>query len=174
MNIVINLFGPSAAGKSTTAHLLQHCTDNMQTVDFDMIKRQIPNYDWLLHAQAGRDMTLNRLDTLLQSKENLILLLMPSPRDKQEYAQTQSIIEAHEYTLINVEITAPREVLIERYEHRLANIDPEKKNWKFKTLEEFTAKLKEPYYRPPDTHVFDSSKNDPSEIANNIEAFLSS
>ena len=61
MNYIINLFGPSAAGKSTTADILQNSIHNLDVVDFDVIKRLIPNYDWTQHAHDGRSMTLDKL-----------------------------------------------------------------------------------------------------------------
>ncbi|HEX4662014.1 MAG TPA: AAA family ATPase [Candidatus Saccharimonadales bacterium] len=171
MNIIINLFGPSAAGKSTTAHLLQEKIDNLQIVDFDVIKRQIPGYDWQVHSQKGRDMTLEVLKS--ESQQRLpILLLMPSARNGEEYERIQSIADTNEYQLLNIEITAPEEILIQRYKDRMQNIDPSKKGWKFKTVDEFKAKLKEVYYKPNNTVTLDTSQLAPEEIADNIFKLL--
>lgn len=167
MGYIIYLFGPSASGKSTTADLLQDSISTLDVIDFDIIKRQIPHYDWSQHAHNGKVMTLDKLklDSITEDK---ILLLFPTAKSKDEYEMVNSIATNTHRKLINIQITAPNEVLIERYENRLANIDPLKKDWKFKTLDEFTTKLTEPYYIPPDTYLFDSSNTSPQDIVDGI------
>jgi adenylate kinase family enzyme len=167
MNFIINLFGPSAAGKSTTAALLKAHIDDLEIIDFDVIKRQIPEYDWQKHAQAGREMTLDQLRSATE-REAKILLLMPSSKNQEEFSKINSIAANQNYQLINVGITAPQDILIDRYKDRLANIDPAKKKWKFKTLDEFKAKLAEPYYIPKNTTTFDSSIHSPVDIVSAI------
>lgn len=167
MGFIIYLFGPSAAGKSTTAELLQKSISGLDVIDFDVIKRRIPNYDWTQHANRGKSMTLDAL-RLNGLTENNMLLLMPSPKNKQEFDLIRAIADARHYTLLNIELTAPQDVLVGRYRDRLANIDPSKKDWKFKTLDEFKTKLKQPYYLPDGTISFDSSLNSPDEIVQSI------
>jgi adenylate kinase family enzyme len=171
MSYIIYLFGPSASGKSTVTDILQQSIDNLEVIDFDTIKRQIPGYDWTLHAQAGRSMTLDKLKLAI-TEVGKILLLMPPPRNLDEYELIHSIAKAQNYTLINVEITAPKEVLVQRYKDRLAHIESDKKEWKFKTLDEFIRKLDEPYYIPEDTNSFDSSTTNPDDTAAAILALI--
>ncbi len=173
MNVLINIFGPSTAGKSTVAGLLQERIEGLQLVDFDVIKRQIPDYDWQKHAQIGRDMTIDALAGALEGNTP-ILLLYPPAKDEAEFKRLNSLTEAHGYKMLNIEITAPKEVLIARYEHRLANVDPTKKGWKFKTLDEFKTKLEELYYKPQDTASFDTSQKNPDEIVNAVMELLTS
>lgn len=167
MGFVIYLFGPSAAGKSTTADILKSSINNLDVIDFDIIKRQIPHYDWEQHAYEGRTLTIDKLK-LDGMTEDKILLLMPSSKNKDEYELIQSIAQAQNKRLINVRITAPNEILIERYKERLSHIDPSKKDWKFKTLDEFITKIQEPYFVPDNATTFDSSTTTAKDIARRI------
>lgn len=167
MGFIIYLFGPSAAGKSTTADILKNSINNLDVIDFDIIKRQIPHYDWERHAYEGQMMTLDKLklDVITEDK---ILLLMPSSKNKDEYELIRSIAREQNRRLINIHITAPNEILIERYKERLLHIDPSKKDWKFKTLDEFITKIQEPYFVPDNAETFDSSTTTVEDIARRI------
>jgi len=168
MKLIINLFGPSAAGKSTIAELLQEQIDQLYTVDFDVIKRQISGYHWKRDSGTAQQITLDTLASV--SKTDLtILALLPPPNSKEIFDRTEGIAKASLCTLINIEITAPDEVLVKRYRDRLRQVQESGTKWKFKTLDEFTAKLQEGYYRPDDTVTFDSSVMSPDVIFSKIK-----
>lgn len=97
---------------------------------------------------------------------------MPPPKQPEAYERIASIAAGGDRQLINIEITAPEEVLIERYEERLRHVRESGSNWKFKTPEEFKANLQIGYYRPDDTHTFDSSVLSPDEIFEKIKDLL--
>jgi adenylate kinase family enzyme len=167
MKLIINLFGPSTAGKSTIAELLEKHIDQLYTVDFDVIKRQISGYHWKRDSGTARQITLDTLASV--SKTDLtILALLPPPKFKELFDRTEDIAKASSYTLINIEITAPEEVLVRRYQDRLRQVEESGTKWKFKTLDEFKARLQEGYYRPDNTVTFDSSVMSPDLIFNKI------
>lgn len=168
MKVIINLFGPSTAGKSTIAELLHEHIDQLYTVDFDVVKRQISGYHWKRDSDVAQQITLDTLASV--SKTDLtILALLPPPKSKETYERTQDIAKGSSYTLINIEITAPDEVLVNRYQDRLRRVQESGTKWKFKTLDEFTAKLREGYYRPDNTVTFDSSVMSPDLIFSKIK-----
>ena len=168
MKFIFNIFGPSTAGKSTTTELLQKHIAHIRVVDFDTIKRsKIPDYHWKVHGQHARSLTLEELSETAQLEQPIVLLYPPA-KNREEYQQIADIADANNYKLIDIEITAPRDVLIELYKHRLANIDPAKKGWKFKTLDEFKVKLTEPYFKPKTSVTFDTSYMQPGEIVDAI------
>lgn len=161
--MLINIFGPSTAGKSTIMKLLQKNIANLIIVDYDIAKQQIPDYDWKQHGKSARDATLAMLRSALATGRPT-LLLYPPPKDETDYRQIISIARENNYQLENIEMTAPDNVLIERYQQRLATIDPVKTYWKMRTVDEFKTKLQDGYYTPLDTISFDSSQLSPDEI----------
>lgn len=161
--LIINIFGPSTAGKSTIAEMLQQHIKRLYTVDFDVIKRQIAGYYWKRDRAVANEITHDTFASVA-STEMPILLLLPPREDEQSYDQIASVVNRNERLIINIEITAPDEVLIKRYEDRLLRIKESGTNWKFKTLDEFRRFIKTPYYRPNDTHSFDSSISTPDQI----------
>ena len=166
MKTLIYIFGPSTSGKSTVSEILLKRIGDLVVVDFDVVKREIPGYDWKIHAQKGRHMTIAALESSVLS--NSVLLLYPSAKDENEFKVIEDIARANNLKLLSIEITAPDEVLLERYRKRLKSLDPQKKDWKFKTAEEFEVKLREPYYKPPETISFDSSRTSSIDIAEQI------
>lgn len=172
-NIIINIFGPSSAGKSTIAELLQGHIERLYTVDFDVVKRQLAGYYWKRDRNVSEQITFDTLISATKA-ELPILALLPPPKQKEAYERIVAVAEESGYSLINVEITAPKEVLIERYQDRLQKIQESGTTWKFKTLDEFKANLDVVYYRPDNTITFDSSIKSPDnifqDIKNKIEA----
>ncbi|AHB42258.1 hypothetical protein RAAC3_TM7C00001G0401 [Candidatus Saccharibacteria bacterium RAAC3_TM7_1] len=167
MKVVINIFGPSTAGKSTVSELLQERIERLYTVDFDVIKRQLAGYYWKRDAEIARDLTYETLRSVSMT-ELPILALLPTPKDKTEYNRIVDIARQTKRKLLNIEITAPDEVLIQRYEERLKAIKASGSTWKFKTLDEFKEKLAQRYYIPTDVQTFDSSVSSPQGIVDRI------
>jgi len=165
--LMINIFGPSTAGKSTIAEMLQEHIERLYTVDFDAVKRQIAGYYWKRDRAVATEITHDTLASVANT-ELPILVLLPTRGDEQSYDRIASTASNHGRILLNIEITAPNEVLIERYKDRLRKIKESGTNWKFKTLDEFIDFIKTPYYRPEDTHSFNSATNTPDQILTQI------
>jgi predicted kinase len=161
--ILINIFGPSTAGKSTITELLQEHMERLYTVDFDVVKRQLAGYDWKHDSATATDITYDTLASAAKARLP-ILALLPPPTRQDAYDRIAVTAKEWHYRLLNIEITAPDEVLIERYQERLRNVEASGTKWKFKTIDEFKTKLKAGYYRPDNTTTFDSSTMSPDEI----------
>lgn len=168
--IIINIFGPSTAGKSTIAALLQVKFDRLYTVDFDVIKRQINNYHWQRDSKIATQITYDTLKSV--SRTNLMMLTLLPPPTIEDHERLEAITRDYNYNLLDIEITAPKDVLIKRYQERLEQSALSGSNCKFKTLDEFKAKLEDGYYRPDDVITFDSSVQSPTEILSVIESTL--
>ncbi len=169
--IILNIFGPSTVGKSTIAEKLQSHIDQLYTVDFDVVKRQIQGYHWQRDGGVATEITYDTLVSV--AKTDLpILALLPPPKQKETYDRIAEIAATSGRTLVNIEIVAPETILIQRYEDRLQQVRESGSNWKFKTLDEFKAGLQQGYYRPEDTHTFDSSLLSPDEIFSDVEELL--
>jgi adenylate kinase family enzyme len=169
---IINIFGPSTAGKSTVASLLREHIEGLYTVDFDIIKRQLTGYYWKRDSATCKQLTLDALAAA--TKAGLpILLLYPPLTSKDEFEVIAAIAEARGYTLLNLEITAPKEVLIARYEDRLQRVRESGTNWKFKTLAEFKATLGAGYFKPDGATSITSHDHTPDEIFGLITSLMS-
>lgn len=165
---LINLFGPSCGGKSTTGAVLQSHIHGLYAVDFDMVKKQLAGYYWKKDRVTAIKLTSGMLKVVVDL-ELPVLLFMPPPRSAESYAEWLEPASSNGYQIINVEIKAPQDILIERYKARLAD-------WSLKyapkTVEEYTETLQEDYYRPEDTVQFDSSLQSPEEIAAAIRRLI--
>jgi adenylylsulfate kinase-like enzyme len=169
---ILNIFGPSAAGKSTLVQMLQDEIEGMYTVDFDIIKRQISGYHWERDSRVAQQISFDTLRSVAKTGMSIICLL-PPPNESEHGLLTQ-IAEKEGYSLQNIELVAPREVLIARYQKRLEEIKASGSKWKFKTLDEYKLKLEKPYYRPANTISFDSSQLSPDEIFNKVTTMVAS
>ncbi|MBW4062201.1 hypothetical protein HJC99_06550 [Candidatus Saccharibacteria bacterium] len=162
-SLIINLFGVSTAGKSTIATLLQSHIDRLYLVDFDVVKKQLTGYEWNRDSQIAQQITFDTLVSAVRAQLP-ILALLPLPEDEATYSHLAQLAMSHNYALMNIEMTAPDSVLIERYQHRLTQAKQLHPDWKYKTLSEFESKLKQPHFRPADTITFNSSQQSPQTI----------
>lgn len=164
---MVNIFGPSAAGKSTIADLFKKRINRLYTVDFDVVKRQISGYDFKRDRDLASKLTYGTLSLVSQTGLP-ILVLLPPPNNQEAYSCVADIAKYASYTLLNIEITAPDEVLVERYQKRLLELQESVTKHKLKTLDEFKTILKAAYYRPSNTVSFDSSLKSPDEMFREI------
>lgn len=118
---MINIFGPSAAGKSTIASLLQERIDRLYTVDFDVVKHQISHYHWKRDDELATGLTYDTLEAVAVTGLTALVLL-PPPATEDAYTKIFSIAQQNNYRLVNIEITAPHDVLVARYQARLDSI----------------------------------------------------
>lgn len=165
---LINMFGPSCGGKSTTAELLQSQIHGLYSVDFDIIKKQLSGYYWKNDRMTAINLTLGTLKVAVDLKLPL-LFFMPPPRSAESYEDWLSVAKSNGYRIINVEMRAPDDILIERYKARLANWNAKHTP---KTVEEYMQVLTEEYYRPDDTVLFDSSEMTTEQIAAAIRQLI--
>lgn len=168
--IIINIIGPSTAGKSTVAEILRESIERLYAVEFDVVKRQISGYHWRRDGDVAREITLDTLSSVAAT--GLTILLQLPLSEEAIYERIASIAKENEYLIYNFEITAPSEVLIARYKERLRQIKESGSKRKFKTLEEFKTNLAKPYYRPEGLQSFDSSEMSAEDISGKISNIL--
>lgn len=170
-NVMVNIFGSPTTGKSTIVELLQQHIDRLYTVDFDVIKHQISGYSWKRDSQVALNITYENLASAAKS-DLQIAVLIPKPKDQAAYERIADIARDNGYQLINIELTAPKDVIMQRYQDRLANIADTALVRRMKNLDEFNVYVSTPYYRPEDTHTFDSAVMDPDEIFQKINELI--
>lgn len=164
--LVVN--GPSCGGKSTVTNLLVEEYGNIFQAKSDAIKWLISDYNASLHREVVHEMTLATVRTALQS--GLSVIKEGALYNSEIYEKIAREFDADFYA-VNVE--APWEVILERFEKRLeakkagvkkiANTDP--------------LRLRELYEMYLDSKTispltFDSSKQSPEEIRDAIVEYL--
>lgn len=165
-----------ASGKSTSADLLKEHIDRIDTVDFDAVKKQISGYDSSRDKVVATAITYDTLRSVSQT-DLPVLALLPPPKDSEMYDRIVIIAKASNRKIINIELTAPLETLTSRYPdwlrlHQALQESGNKVN--LRTLDEFKQAVQAPYFRPDDTHTFDSSSLSPNEIFEQVKAYLTS
>lgn len=165
---LINLFGPSCGGKSTTGEMLQNQIHGLYSVDFDIIKKQLSGYYWKNDRVTAINLTIGTLK-VATDLDLPVLLFMPPPRSKESYEEWMTSATAKGYQIINVELRAPDNILIERYKARMADWNAKHTP---KTVEEYIETLSEEYYRPEDTALFDSSVQTTEQIVTAIRELV--
>lgn len=165
---IINVFGAMTTGKSTLVESLQGHIDRIYTVDYDVVKKQISGFYSKRDREVATKITYDTLTSVSQT-ELPIVALLPPPKDEQTYVA----IERTDRKVINIELVAPLEVLVDRYEDRLASLRNAGEDVsKLRTVDEFKETVQTPYFRPEDTHTFDSSQLSPGEIFEAVKNLL--
>jgi adenylate kinase family enzyme len=164
---IINIFGYSTSGKTTIAVKLKEHLGHLYTVDYDVVKKQITGYEWKRDGPIAKEITYDTLNSAAKT-DMLIVALLPPPKLPEEYERIKDVASTNNRNLLNIEIIAPHEVLIDRYTQRLTNTGRPG----MKTLDEFKESLRDRYYRPDNTHTFDSSANSPDQIFEYIKNLL--
>ncbi len=169
--VMINIFGSPTTGKSTIVELLQSHIERLYTVDFDVVKHQISGYSWKRDSQTAQNITYDTLASVAKT-ELPIAVLLPKPKERVDYEKIATIALDSDYQLLNIELFAPEEILMKRYQDRLAKITDKEIIRRMKNLEEFKVYIQTPYFRPSDTITFDTSVQRPSEIFGAIVALI--
>lgn len=165
---IINLFGYSCTGKSTVVDVLRSEIKGLYTVDVDVIKLQLSGYYWKNDRDKALELTTGMLNVAVDQKLPILFLMAPFTSSDEFNHRMRHAVESG-YRIINIEMTAPEEVLIERYKARLADWSSHHTP---KTLEEYIDVLHTPYHRPEKTIRYDSSEQTPEEIAGAIKQLL--
>lgn len=155
-------------GKSTLAEAIQNHTERLYTVDYDVIKKQISGFYSKRDRTIATQLTYDTLKAVAQTDLPIVALL-PPPRDAPTYQQ----IESFDRDIVNIELIAPLDILVERYKHRLSTLTKlENDPRKLRTLEEFVTTVQTPYFRPANAHTFDTSLQTTDEIFEAIRPLL--
>jgi hypothetical protein len=163
--LVIN--GPSCGGKSSVSDILFGKYGGIFKAKFDALKWLISDYDPKVHRPVVHDMVIETIRTALG--HGLSVIKEGAFQEKVTYAELAAAAGASLYT---ANIEAPWDVLTARFQARIeakkegariANTDPVR----FKELYDMYEEAKS-----PTELVFDSSKQNPEEIAETIATYI--
>lgn len=165
MKFVLQLSGPSCSGKSTIEAALGERLPGTYLVSFDKLKWQLFGYHRDKDRETVKDLLFGFYEVVCENGLNIFTDTYL--RDEEEYRRYREVAESNGYRFVSVRITAPEEVLIERFRERIAKAPPDAK---ISVRDEATYRknLTMPAYAPPDASVFDSSVLSVDEIVGEI------
>lgn len=167
-NYIINIFGAMTTGKSTLAETLQKHIERVYTVDYDVVKKQIFGFYSKRDREVATKITYDTLKSVSQT-ELPIIALLPPPKDEQTYLQ----VEEAGRKVINIELIAPLDTLVSRYDERLRALKQQGEDIsKLRTVDEFKETVQTPYFRPDSSHTFDSYRQSPDEIFETVKNLI--
>lgn len=169
---IINVFGAMTTGKSTLVEHLQTHIDRIYTVDYDVVKKQISGFYSSRDRETATKITYDTLASVAEVGLD-ILALLPPPKDEETYSRVGRIAQNNGYKVINIELVAPLDILVERYKQRLGSLqDSGEDISKLRTAEEFKETVQTPYFKPDNTVTFDSAELSPDEIFEQVKKLL--
>lgn len=171
---MIHISGHSCTGKSTIFRMLQEQYPGCYFVSYDKQK-------WLLAGyQRDRD-TLTVRQIVYGLFETVCKLGLPilqdfgflESRDVPEYEQYKKILDQYGYRVVSVMLTAPQEVLVERFRQRVENAKKMGTRISVDNEALFIANLeKKIWIAAEDTLTFDTSVMSAEEICKAIQEKL--
>jgi len=170
---ILILYGPQCSGKSSVAKLIIEKTAGTFHVYFDKIKWLISDYSAEKYSNTG---IVNRLALSLARQaavEGFSILVEGNAQLIAEIDEYHKIAEANNQRLVQVNIEAPYETLLERFNLRVK--DAEIKKTKISvTTEKGMKERYDKYHELKDTQIptFDSSVMSQEEILSEIEKLI--
>ncbi len=167
MKFVLQLSGPSCSGKSTIEAALGERLPGTYLVSYDKLKWQLFGYHRDTDRETIKDLLFGFYEVVCENGLNVFTDTYL--RDEEEYLSYREIAEANGYAFVSVRITAPEDVLIERFRERVAKATAAGSKTISVTDEAtYRKNLTMPAYAPPDARVFDTSVRSVDEIVEDI------
>ena len=158
---IISFVGVPCAGKSTAAKHLAEKLPDIYFVSYDKQKWLLSGFDRHKHYGLVKQITFGLFEMVCQSGTPIQLEYF---RTEEEYQKCVETANKYGYKLICVELTAPREVLLERFRERVADSKITGNQISITTEDLFIENIDAGYYCPPNTVSFDTSKTSDEEI----------
>jgi predicted kinase len=163
---VLHLSGPPASGKTTLEKALADKFPGAYLVSFDRMKWQLAGYDHTKDGPLVDSLVLGLFEVVCKRK--LPVFLDFSFTNEEEYARCRKIAEENGYRFFSVQLTAPIEVLVERFHKRIQ--DAKRTGLKITITDEATFRetAAKKFFIPPGAILFDTSKMRIEEIVRQI------
>ncbi len=158
---IISFVGAPCAGKSTAAKLLAEKLPDIYFVSYDKQKWFLSGYDRHKHYKLVKELTFGLFELVCQSGTPIQLEYF---RTEEEYQKCLAVAEKYGYVLVCVELTAPRDVLIERFRERVIESEKTGQKISIRTEDLFIENLDAGYYCPKDIPSFDTTKTTTEDI----------
>ena len=166
---IISFVGSPCAGKSTAAKLLAEKVPDIYFVSYDKQKWLLSGFDRHKHYGLVKEITFGLFEMVCQKGVPVQLEYF---RTEAEYQKCVEVSKKYGYSMLCVELTAPRETLLERFRERVADSKVTGNKISFTTEDLFIENLDAGYYCPANTVSFDTSKISNEEIVAKTLALL--
>ncbi|MBI2064539.1 MAG: AAA family ATPase [Candidatus Yanofskybacteria bacterium] len=163
---IIRLIGYSCTGKSSVEKILLDKLPGVYLVSYDSLKWNLSNYDRDRDLALIKDIALGLFESVCRNSVPVLLSAYISTEG--EYEVYKSIVNKYEYSLLEVRLTAPNEVLLSRFRERIKDADHA--GTKISVTDEalFLKNLSKPFFVPSGVNVYDTSILKPADIADRI------
>ena len=158
---IISFVGSPCAGKSTAAKLLSDKLSDIYFVSYDKQKWFLSGFDRHKHYGLVKEITFGLFEMLCQKGVPIQLEYF---RTEEEYQKCVEVSKKYGYTLICIELTAPRDVLIERFRERVSEAKRTGEKLSFTSEDIFIENIDSGYYCPENIISFDTTKVSAEEI----------
>ncbi len=170
---ILIIQGPMCSGKSSVAKILISKYPELFHASGDNIKWFISDYS--AEKYSGKGIITRLLSSLVSQAvlESLSVLIEGNVGLQKDVKIFSDIAEKNEFNFIQVNIEAPYNVLLDRFNKRVEDALEKKTNISVKT-EENMKKRYEGYqeFKDKTLPTFDSSKMSPEKIADEIQSLI--
>ena len=174
---IVHISGPGCSGKSTLAQALGEKFPGTYLVAYDKLKWQLSGYDRNGTDHRRQREIINEIEWELVEqlcRKSIPIATDVFLHDEKESLRLQTVAEKYGYTLMFFELTAPREVLLERFRGRVKNVKERGTKVSLTDEGQYVERLSMKCFVPTDTPVFDTSVIDVKNIADKITDMLGS
>jgi predicted kinase len=169
--IIINVSGKSCTGKSTLVSELSNRIDEIYTISYDKMKRQLAGYHRDHHKSLVKDLTFGFFEVVC--RQGLSIFIDGFISSEEEYNKYLTVGKKHGYKFISVNLEASLDDLLPRFRKRIESC--ELKNIKISVVDEnlFLENQKINYFVPPNSKTFNTAKLNKDEVADQVMNLLS-
>ncbi len=168
---ILHLSGTSCTGKSTLKDVLVQQLPGVYVINWDVIKKQLVGYKAASHKDQIKELSFGF--TAVVCQEGLSVLFLAVIEDETDYQRLTDIAHAQDYTVVSIKLTAPLEILFERFRERIKAVKAEGKTISIMDEEKFLEQYKKGFFVPEGTPTFDTSVMNPEEIVGEVMKILS-
>lgn len=165
---VIHISGPGCSGKSTLSKALGEKFPGMYAVAYDKLKWQLSGYKGSgnngdeKHSELINKIQLGLFEVVC--KQSVPINLDYFLETEADYIACKKIAGNNGYLLIPVKLTAPKEVLLARFNDRVESAKREGTKISITDKNAFLKTFSWKTFTPSDALIFDTSKNSPKDI----------
>ncbi len=163
---VLHFIGHSCTGKSTIEKLLFEKLPGSYVVSYDNLKWKLSGYERGRDSSFVQKIARGFFKTVCETGTSVLLLIPISTLE--DYYWYKKVAEDNGYAFLSFELTAPKEILLERFRGRLASASLGEYKISIKNEETFIENLSKEFFVPPATPLFDTSILSSEEITNKI------
>jgi predicted kinase len=167
--IAIQILGYSCVGKSTIAKHLAQKISGIYHVGYDKQKWLLSGYNRETDRELIKTITLGLLEVVCKTG---IPIQLEYFRTEIGYAACKKVLDTYGYAFYTFELTAPYEVLIERFRERVTRAKNAGTRISNTSEETFNQMHTEGYFVPSGTPTFDTTLISEEEITDTILKFL--